>query len=104
MVETTVLTNSLLLGMMPGVEADRSLHVADMDDTHMMPGLHRTSMQTLNMPDGVYQFGLLEVSVCSWSGSIYIRQIYVPDQGDIIYRLAWAGSWRSWRKIPTEKL
>ena len=103
---TMALTESILLSRLPNALADRSQLILDMDDHTLPAGIYRVSPSTQNLPDGVYQYGLAEIAVCSWSGNRYIRQTYVSDSGELLYRLYWGDSigWRVWYVIATSKI
>ena len=102
----TELTEAKLLSYLPNALADRSQLILDMDDHTLPAGIYRVSPSTQNLPDGVYQYGLAEIAVCSWGGSRYIRQTYVADGGKLLFRLYWGDSigWRNWREISTSEI
>lgn len=102
----TELTSTKLTGLLPNMVADRCQLIVDMDDHTLPAGIYRVSPSTQNLPEGVYQYGLAEVVKCTWSGSQYVRETYVSDSGEFLYRLYWGDTigWRQWMSIQTQAL
>ena len=106
MAEAMGLSPEILKELLPGVSMDRGHRALDMDDITLNPGVWRTDPTTLNIPEGIYGYGLLRVDKCTWTGNLYIVQDYTSHRGERIFRIYWTASsgWGPWRKIETTTL
>lgn len=104
--KTTGLTNEILKGLMTDALVDRCQLIVDMNDCTLPAGIYRTSPSTLNLPEGVYLYGLAEIVRCTWGGTQYLRETYVSDSGEFLFRLYWGDTigWRCWMSIQTQAL
>lgn len=101
MLETTVLTNNLLKGVMTDAVVARTGTDADLLLTN---GIYQNSGTMKNLPSGAYNYGILTVM-----GSTYfIEQHYYPHNvrnGIGFYRrMYYDNHWNGWIGIPYQSL
>lgn len=100
-----VMSNSLLTGMMSGAVVDRAGYYADMDSTDFKAGIWRVSpSRTANIPDGIYNYGIVVVCPAILPTGKYVWIYYITDQGQFCSRLYWENSWHPWFYTQMQKI
>lgn len=98
---TAIATNAILKNLLTDAVVDRGSQLVDFN-TCLTAGVYRYGPQTLNIPEGVYQYGIAVVFATVTFGQDYVAQMAIPDSmvdAAMLIRTYWVDQFRPWRTI-----